>query len=117
MVQLIKRLKANGVKVYICSNIGEQSYQEMTKRYPDLFSQIDGCICSRAQDDYPKKDNPKFWNQIPALIPAEVSTITFVDDKQKNLDLARTMCPRIQGIVFQGPEQLEAKLLKMGLIK
>ena len=116
MVKLIKRLKNNGVKVYICSNIGEKSYQELVKRYPDAFNQIDGCICSRPQDDYPKKGLPKFWNQVPALISAEITEIPFVDNDQANLDAAQKICPRIRGILFQNPQQLECELIRHRLL-
>ena len=116
MIKLIQRLKNNGIKVYICSNIGERSYQELIKRYPDLFNLIDGCICSRSQDGYPKKDKPQFWAQVPELIPAAITKIPFVDNKQKNLDIAQVMCPRIQGILFKDAKQLEAELVKCELL-
>lgn len=116
MLRLLKELKAQGIRIFICSNIGERSYQELVKRYPDTFDLIDGCIYSRAQDAYIKKDNPKFWCQISNLIPMDNSKIIFVDDKSKNLELAQAMVPQIKGLQFKSPDQLRTALIQAGLL-
>lgn len=84
-VNLIKKLKENGHKIYIFSNIGEQSIAMLAKRYPDIFSLFDGISATSRSDNYIKKPDPKSYEKFLAEFGLEKSKVIFVDDKLKNI--------------------------------
>lgn len=119
-VAIIKELKTLGYQIYICSNIGEQSYEHMRKLYPDIFSLFDGQYTSNATHGNIKKNNAQFFehtvNLIDSLANFKPEHILFIDDTRANLKLAKQTNHRFTGIVFRNSYQLRQKLKKLNLL-
>jgi len=119
VIKIIQELKALNYQVYICSNIGEQSYQYMQNLYPEVFALFDGYYISSASQGYLKKNNPQFFTQTANLIDTHASLlpekIILIDNERANLKLAQTTSSRFVGLFFKNAIQIRKKLRKLGL--
>jgi len=122
MIKIIEALKALGYQIYLCSNIGEQSYEYMQNLYPDVFGLFDGCYVSSASTGYIKKNDPQFFLNAAKLIDEHagiagitVANIIYIDNERDNLKLAQATDPRFVGLFFKNIRQISKKLHKLGL--
>ena len=101
LIELIKRLKQNGYKVYILSDNNMESY--IYYKNLELFSNIDGWTLS-CEHNAVKEDGKLFEIIIDKfnLIPEESY---FIDDKQLNIDLANKYS--MKGYKFDEKEDIE----------
>ena len=110
-MQLIKQIKRNGFKLYIFSNIGEQSASILQAKYPEIFALFDGILVTESQDNYIMKPSQASFNKFLNKFNLEKQQIIFIDDKQSNIHIARTM--GIAAIQFINPCQCAQLLQKI----
>ena len=110
-LKLIKQIKRNGFKLYIFSNIGEQSAGILQAKYPEIFALFDGILVTESQDNYIMKPSKASFNKFLTKFNLEKEQIIFIDDKQSNIHIARTM--GIAAIQFVNPCQCTQLLQKI----
>lgn len=110
-VQLIEQIKRNGFKLYIFSNIGEQSARILQTQYPEIFALFDGMLVTESHDNYIMKPSQASFNKFLTKFKLEKTQMIFIDDKQSNIHIARTM--GIAAIQFVNPCQCKQLLQKI----
>lgn len=109
-VELIKKLKARGYKLYVLSNLSRESYQAFIVKNPELFDLFDGKLFSwQIGLLKPEKEVYQKCLETFALDPKES---VFIDDVQENVLAAEQV--GITGIVYK-PGTLENELAKLAL--
>lgn len=101
-VQWIEQLKALGLKVYLLSNYPRDIFALHAERgrFPFL-DKVDGKVVSGFVKMI--KPNADIYEYLLAEYGLEASECVFIDDRQDNVETARTL--GMKGIVFQGYEQ------------
>lgn len=119
VIEIIQELKALGYQIYLCSNLGEQSYEYMRNLYPEVFSLFNGYYISSAASGYIKKNNPQFFVETAQLIDQQSGftpeKIIFIDNNRANLKLATSTEPRFIGLFFKNSRQIRQKLKHLNL--
>lgn len=109
-VDLIKTLKKQGFKLYVFSNIGEQSGQILQTKYPEIFALFDGLLFTSAQDNYVSKPSQAAFDKFLTKFNLDKSQIIFIDDKQSNVQIANKF--GINAIQFINASQCKQALKK-----
>ncbi len=107
VIEMIKGLKAKGFGLYILSNIGKETFEELCEMYPELREYFDGAFTATADNNYLQKPDPEFYEEFKRFVGREGhhdKQILFIDDLKKNLSAAS--CCNIAGIHFTSPKKL-----------
>ncbi|MGL4868414.1 MAG: hypothetical protein ACRC4S_07190 [Cetobacterium sp.] len=116
MVEIVKKIKENGVDVYPCSNLDKENGLKYIER-GDFLEFSDSHFLSyemkkvKTKADFFEKLLEILTNKKNNLCPFE---LVLIDDQEKNLTLARTT--GIQGIQYKNPMELENELKKRKII-
>ena len=102
----IKELKTNGYKLYLLTNITEDSYNYINTII-DINSIFDGGIYS--YQEHVIKPNPNIYNLLIDKFKLSKKETIFFDDKEKNIIAACNVC--INGIVFNSINDIKNNLL------
>lgn len=90
VVELVKKLKLNGYKVYILSNMASSTY-EYFKEKSDFFDIVDGTVVS-AYEGVKKPDNKIFEILLDRYkLDAEECLLIDDDDTNKTLEVANSL--------------------------
>lgn len=102
VLQIIKDLRARGVKCYIATRQEKYRMQYLLE-VVGLKDHFDGtfCTCDIGYD----KSQPEFFEHVLKELGAEPVEVLFFDDTQKNVDLAKGM--GINAHFYDGIEVLE----------
>ena len=103
-IDIIKELKSKGHKLFIFSNIGEQSINVLKQKFPDVFENFDGISSTNSKDGYIKKPNPEAFKKHLSQFGHKTSNLIFIDDKMKNIAAAQSL--GISSILFTSPYEL-----------
>lgn len=114
-ILIIKQLKANGFKIFVFSNIGEQSAQILQEKYPQIFALFDGILVTTAQDNYVMKPSEQAFMKFLNKFNLKKEQIIFIDDKKSNVRIARNM--GIYSIQFINPQQCQQVLQQLQILK
>ena len=117
VMELIKTLKAQGFSLYILSNIGNETFEELATIYPELKEYFDGAYTANADNDYLHKPHPEFYEGFKEYIRQEghdAKQILFIDDLKKNL-AAAARC-NIAGVHFTSPKRLTKAFKKLNVL-
>lgn len=83
-IALLRRLKKNGYKLFLCSNIGERSYDYLVNKYKEIFSLFDGKRICTHENNYVTKASPKAFEEckkiIESVLDQPVKHIVMIDD-------------------------------------
>ena len=114
-INSMRNLKKRGVTFYINSNIGEQTYQGLIKKYPEIASLVRPNQVITPTDRFPvkKPDTQAFARSIAQMQAnnhlVNKTHIIFVDDKEKNIKSAQEFGKseglNIKGIHFKNSNQ------------
>jgi HAD superfamily hydrolase (TIGR01509 family) len=111
--KLLFKLKKQHYKLYIFSNIGEQSIAILQKRFPEIFELFDTIIYSSPKDNYVAKPSSAAFEKL-FKTTAENQSYVFIDDNKKNIKKARDF--NIYGIRFINTLLLEDTLHQIGIL-
>lgn len=114
MFSLVQSLKEAGHKIYIFSNIGQQTYEKLTQHYHHFFSCFDGVHYAHAQNDWLAKPHQNAYRLFLEKFTIDPTSMIFIDDKYKNIASARTL--GITAIQYRSAQQLVDYLKKKKLI-
>jgi FMN phosphatase YigB (HAD superfamily) len=116
VMTMIKALKKKGYSLYILSNIGGDTFDELSEIYPELGEYFNGAFIATAENNYLQKPHPDFYESFKQGIindGHEGKQILFIDDLKKNLSAA-SQC-NIAGIHFTSPKKLQRIFTKLGI--
>lgn len=116
---ILKNLKNLGYQIYGCSNIGEQSYQYISAKFPEVFNNFTACYTSQAVNGHITKNNPIFFKEAVNFFEQHTgfkpTNIIFIDDTFSNLKIAVKTDNRFCNIFFKNPKQLRRSLQNLGI--
>lgn len=110
VVHLIRELKKEQYPIYLFSNIGPQTLAALRKKLP-LDTLVDGYFCPQKIDDFLHKPHFDFYQNFVHFIKTRHinnPSIIFIDDKQKNIDIAKKA--GLIGIKYENTFSLRKKL-------
>jgi HAD superfamily hydrolase (TIGR01509 family) len=113
-IDLIKKLKEQGFRLYLLSNIGKKTFEQFYQKYPDIFSDFDGFYFSSPENGYRKKPDPVMFEQFLKQFDLQADNVIFVDDLSQNIAAAKSL--GIKGIQFTSPLQLRMDLKRSNII-
>ncbi|MBA3751369.1 HAD hydrolase-like protein [Candidatus Dependentiae bacterium] len=117
VVELIMQLKQRGYKLYVLSNIGKDTFFELSMKYPEISACFDGAFTATAENNYNHKPHKKFYEQFKDFLAANGQShkqILFVDDLKKNI-VAATHC-NIGGIHYTSSKQLVSQFKNLHIV-
>ena len=113
-VEIIETLKRNGYKLYMFSNIGEQTLQHLQKKLPELFSYFDGIVFVEQQDNWVQKPSTKAFEKFLTTFNLQPSACIFIDNSKKNIASAATH--GLHGILYTSPKKLLDDLVALNAL-
>jgi FMN phosphatase YigB (HAD superfamily) len=116
VMQMIKSLKERGYHLYILSNIGGDTFDELSEIYPELREYFNGAFIAMAHNQYLHKPHLEFYEGFKEFIRGEghgEKQVVFVDDLKRNLSAA-ALC-QIAGIHFTSPKKLHRAFEHLGV--
>ncbi len=84
MVAFARQCKQKNHRLYVLSNWDAESFELLTKKYPDLFELFDGIVISGQV--HKMKPEADIFSLITEKVPAH--NCIFIDDQQENIDAA-----------------------------
>lgn len=117
MLELVKELKQNGYRIAVCSNIGKNVCNDLSKEYTHFFDHCDVVVTSEPDDNYLRKPAPEFFDKFKKRCYAHFGhdqlIFFFADDKAKNILAAQQS--GIRGCHFKNVVQLREYLKNQGI--
>lgn len=107
VVDLIKRLKERGYKIYVLSNIGKDTFKELCLKYPEISTFFDGAFTASAEHNYMHKPHVGFYEGFKNYLKEQGQAdkqILFIDDLKRNLAAAATC--NIAGVHYRSSRRL-----------
>ncbi len=117
VVELIKDLKLRGYRLYILSNIGKDTFNELSALYPEISGYFDGAFTACAENNYLHKPQQDFYEQFKEYVKLEGQgdkQILFIDDLKKNL--AAAVKSNIAGLQYKSSRQLKTSLKNLDVL-
>lgn len=113
VVNLIKALKESGYKLYVLSNIGKETFTQLSEKFPEISNYFDGAFTACAENNYNHKPHKDFYEQFKGYLRDQGEghkQILFIDDLKRNL-IAAASC-NIAGVHYTSSRRL-AETLKI----
>ena len=117
MMDLIAFLKGKGYRLYILSNIGKETFEDLSNKYPELVAYFDGVFTATAENDYKHKPHAIFYEQFKEYLNEQQDgdkQILFIDDLKRNIVAAARS--DIAGIQFKSSRMLKKVFEKIGIM-
>ncbi len=115
LFQMIQELKKQGYTLYIFSNIGKKTYQELLKIHEPLFNVFDGIHYTHEKNDWVQKPFAGAYNDFVNRFNLNPTEVVFIDDSKKNSNAAE-LCG-ITAIHYTSINQLQNSFYKLGILK
>ena len=111
---IMKKLHDKGFKIYLFSNIGEQTFADLQLRHPELLNYVDDyCIVKKSMGYVSKPDQRMYQQFKNQFNPDRSKQIIFIDDLRKNIDAG---CKAgMISILFKDADQLFRDLETLGI--
>lgn len=104
-IELMKQLKQEGYKIYILSNIPEDSYRYFIE-HDNIFANVDGGIYS--YQDHLIKPDPAIFQLLLKRYDLQANECLFIDDKEENTKAAKEL--GFYTITLEDPKMIEQKV-------
>lgn len=105
---LVKKLKKNGYKLGVISNVGDELNTFLPQTYVDLFDEVTLSYHVQAI-----KPDPRIYEHHLAQLRLQAEQTIFIDDRQPNVSGAEAV--GIHGLYYKDPETLAKELAKLGV--
>lgn len=110
---IMKQLSEKGFKLYLFSNIGEETFEDLRTRHPDLLFHLNGFCYVKASTGYISKPDPRMYQQFNNECNKEGKQVIFVDDLLRNI---RAGCDAgMISILFKDADQFYRDLETLGI--
>ena len=110
-VEIMKRLKKEGYRLYGLSNWSAETFPQMRDKF-DFFKLLDEIVISGEVGMI--KPEPEIFQHMLERIGEPADACLFIDDAEANVEQAQKM--GFATIQFHSPEQLETELHKLGVL-
>lgn len=110
-VEIMKRLKQAGYRLYGLSNWSAETFPLMRDKF-DFFNLLDDIVISGEVGMI--KPEPEIFEHMLERIGKPANACLFIDDAQANVEQAQRL--GIVSIQFHSPEQLETELHQLGVL-
>ena len=107
VVELIKELKSRGYKLYVLSNIGKETFEQLCQKYPEIGACFDGAFTASPEHNYMQKPHIDFYESFKVYLKNQgdgEKQILFIDDLKRNLTAA-ARCD-IAGVHYKSSKRL-----------
>lgn len=112
MIKLLRTLKNKpGYKLFLLTNAGNDTYDALSQKYPEVFTLFDGKIISAKVQEL--KPYPEIYQTLLDTYQFSPETSVFIDDQQDNIDAALAL--GFNGIVYKNQYTTEKELAKLGI--
>jgi FMN phosphatase YigB (HAD superfamily) len=112
---IVLELKQLGYKVFLLSNIAQDTFEDLEKKRPDFVALFDGYYIPSVANNYIRKPNPAFYAKFKEyLIQSGCGDkkIIFVDDRERNIKAAGA---DVCGIIYRSANALRKTLRNLGV--
>jgi epoxide hydrolase-like predicted phosphatase len=109
-VEVLKKLKEKGYKVFYLSNFHLAAFEYVIKKY-DFFELFDGGVVSYKENLI--KPEKEIYEKVIHNYKINPSETVFIDDMQENVEVA--MKQGIKGIVLENTKNLRDELEKLSI--
>jgi len=109
-IEILKKLKENGYKVYYLSNFHLAAFEYVTKKH-DLFGKFDGGIVSYKEKLL--KPEKEIYEKIINTYDLSPEETVFVDDMKENVEASIRV--GLKGIILKEPKELKRELAKINI--
>lgn len=109
-VNILKRLKEKGYKLYYLSNFHDIAFKKMKEKY-DFFNLFDGGVVS--YEDKLLKPDERIYKTILNRYNLIAEESIFIDDTKINVKAAKEA--NIEGLVFENTNKLKEDLKDLGV--
>jgi len=112
---IVLELKQLGYKVFLLSNIAQDTFEDLEKKRPDFVALFDGYYIPSVANNYIRKPNPAFYTKFKEYLTERGQgdkKIVFVDDREKNIVAAGR---DVRGIVYRSARSLRKTLRSFGI--
>ncbi|EKQ51013.1 MULTISPECIES: HAD family phosphatase [unclassified Clostridium] len=106
-VNMLRRLKENGYKIFYLSNFHLAAFEYINNKY-NLFELFDGGVVSYKEKLL--KPEKEIYEKIITKYDLEPNSTIFIDDMKENIEGAINF--GLKGIVLEDPKDLEIELRK-----
>lgn len=110
-VNILKEVKAKGIRTYILSNFHLLAYNNVSSKY-DFFQYFDEGIISYSVNLL--KPEKEIYDSLIARCGIDPAESIFIDDTKVNIEAAEQL--GFKAIWFDTPKALQADLLKWGIL-
>lgn len=107
-VEVLKKLKENGYRVFYLSNFHLTAFEYVTRKH-DFFELFDGGVVSYKEKLL--KPEQEIYEKILEKYELTPQETIFIDDMQENVEVA--MMLGIKGIILDDPKNLKLELEKL----
>ena len=102
MIEYYKLLKQKGYKIYLCSNITEDTYNYIKDNF-EIIQIADGGVFS--WDENISKPNREIYDKLINKYEINVTETVFIDDTNSNIEIAKKI--GFETILFENIEQIK----------
>lgn len=107
-IEIIRQLKKGGYTIHLFSNIGLETFNDLTPQFPDVFSLFDDIKVTSPDSDYLAKPHPDAFASYLKELNGDKKQVIFIDDKTRNIKVAQSC--GIIGLLFISAWWLELTL-------
>ena len=108
MTQLVADLKARGMRTWMLTNWGKDTWPAARSRFPELFGMMDGVVVSGLESGSIAKPDRAFFDLAVNRFGADRSRTLFVDDSPFNVEGARAA--GLKALRFTSAQRTRAQL-------
>ena len=109
--KIIKNLKLNGFKLDILSNIGNETFENLKKKFPAVFKNFKNAHVIKRSNNFISKPNTEAFEPYANLSD---KNIIFIDDKKANVNAAKES--GLYGIYFSSAQNLVNEFKRLGIL-
>ncbi|MCL4361365.1 HAD hydrolase-like protein [Candidatus Dependentiae bacterium] len=111
LVQILEKLKSLNYKIYILSNIGPKTLQDLRHKKPDFVNLFDDHFIPCQENNYLSKPDSAYYITFKDKFNLHDKRIIFLDDRHKNVKAA--LQENFDAILFQNNDQILSELNKL----
>jgi 2-haloacid dehalogenase len=110
-VEILRRLRGQGVRCFALTNMEAETYPQRVARF-DFLSWFEGTVVSSAEGV--AKPDPEIFRRLLQRFALAAESTLLIDDAARNVAAARAM--GMAAVQFESPEQLRAWLENAGVL-
>lgn len=117
VIEFFTKLKQEGYKIYLASNIWPELYDDLLKKLPELQNLFDGHYIPSQNNNYAEKPSPAYFFGLKKYIDQQEQSpkqIIFIDDTNQNIWQATKA--GLISFIFTDAHTLKRELNRLGLL-